>query len=63
MVTMYTTTWCGHCLRLKTVLGRENIPFREVDIEQNDVESAFAESQAGLFNCGYRGCVQPWFDV
>jgi mycoredoxin len=36
MVTMYTTTWCGHCLRLKTVLGREGIPFHEVDIERNE---------------------------
>ena len=32
-VTMYTTTWCGYCLRLKTVLKNEGIAFVEVDIE------------------------------
>lgn len=32
--TMYTTPWCGYCQRLKGQLGRENITFDEVDIEQ-----------------------------
>lgn len=35
MVTMYTTTWCGYCVRLKTSLTREGIPFTEVNIEQD----------------------------
>ncbi len=38
MVTMYTTSWCGYCRRLKAGLEREGIPFAEVDIEV--VESA-----------------------
>jgi mycoredoxin len=38
MVTMYTTSWCGYCRRLKAGLDREGIPFNEVDIEV--VESA-----------------------
>jgi mycoredoxin len=38
MVTMYTTSWCGYCRRLKAGLEREGIPFNEVDIEV--VESA-----------------------
>jgi mycoredoxin len=32
-VTMYTTTWCGYCFRLKKLMQREDIPFAEVDIE------------------------------
>ena len=32
-VTMYTTTWCGYCFRLKKLMQREGIDFAEVDIE------------------------------
>jgi mycoredoxin len=38
MVTMYTTSWCGYCRRLKAGLDREGISYNEVDIEV--VESA-----------------------
>ncbi|HET7531393.1 MAG TPA: mycoredoxin [Mycobacteriales bacterium] len=33
---MYTTRWCGYCVRLKRALEREGIEFTEVDIEQDD---------------------------
>jgi mycoredoxin len=33
MLTMYTTDWCGYCVRLKDVLEREGIAYREVNIE------------------------------
>jgi mycoredoxin len=36
MVTMYTTTWCGYCRRLKDQLDREGIAFTEVDIERDE---------------------------
>ena len=32
--TMYTTPWCGYCVRLKGQLDREGIEFDMVDIEQ-----------------------------
>ena len=32
-VTMYTTPWCGYCVRLKKLMQREGIAFSEVDIE------------------------------
>jgi mycoredoxin len=32
-VTMYTTPWCGYCVRLKKLMQREGIEFAEVDIE------------------------------
>ena len=34
MFTMYTTTWCGFCARLKAQLQREGIDYVEVDIER-----------------------------
>jgi mycoredoxin len=33
-VTMYSTTWCGYCRRLKSQMEREGIAYTEVDIEQ-----------------------------
>ena len=33
-MTMYTTTWCGYCRRLKSQLEREGIAYIEVDIER-----------------------------
>jgi len=35
-LTMYSTTWCGYCRRLKDQLGREGIAFVEVDIERDE---------------------------
>jgi mycoredoxin len=33
---MYTTTWCGYCVRLKKLLQREGIDYAEVDIEVDE---------------------------
>ncbi|QIM20245.1 mycoredoxin [Phycicoccus sp. HDW14] len=33
-VTMFSTTWCGYCRRLRSQLEREGIAFTEVDIER-----------------------------
>ena len=35
-VTMYTTSWCGYCFRLKKMMQREGIEFAEVDIEADE---------------------------
>ena len=32
-VTMFTTTWCGYCRRLKSQMDREGIGYTEVNIE------------------------------
>jgi mycoredoxin len=37
MLTMYTTTWCGHCERLKRGLQAADIGFQEVNIEEDAV--------------------------
>ncbi len=44
-VTMYTTTWCGYCVRLKKLMQREGIHYAEVDIE-TDVTAADVVMQA-----------------
>ncbi|NQU37500.1 MAG: NrdH-redoxin [Actinobacteria bacterium] len=31
-LTMYSTKWCGYCIRLKYQLKRAGIPFTEIDI-------------------------------
>ena len=35
-VTMYTTSWCGYCVRLKRVMQTEGIDFAEVNIETDE---------------------------
>ena len=35
-VTMYTTNWCGYCMRLKKLMQREGIEFAEVNIEEDE---------------------------
>jgi mycoredoxin len=45
--TMYTTPWCGYCQRLKGQLGREDITFDEVDIEQVPEAAQIVENVNG----------------
>lgn len=42
--TMYTTSWCGYCRRLKSQLDREGIEFDIVDIEQQPEAAEIVES-------------------
>jgi len=42
---MFTTSWCGYCVRLKKLMEREGIDFAEVDIE-NDPQAADLVMQA-----------------
>ena len=46
-VTMYSTTWCGYCRRLKTLLAREGIGYTEVDIEQDEESAEFVMNLNG----------------
>ncbi len=46
-VTMYTTTWCGYCFRLKKLMQREGIEFAEVDIETDDSAAELVMSANG----------------
>ncbi|MGF1429979.1 mycoredoxin [Kitasatospora sp. LaBMicrA B282] len=42
-VTMYSTTWCGYCNRLKSQLDREGIGYQEINIEQDAAAATFVE--------------------
>ena len=44
-VTMYTTSWCGYCVRLKKLMQREGITYAEVNIE-TDAQAADVVMQA-----------------
>jgi len=42
-LTMYTTSWCGYCVRLKGQLDRAGVSFDEVNIEQHPDAAATVE--------------------
>jgi len=46
-LTMYTTTWCGYCRRLKSQLDSAGIGYDEVDVERVPEAAAFVESVNG----------------
>ena len=43
-LTLYTTTWCPFCTRLKKLLDEKEIGYVEVDVEENAEAAAFVES-------------------
>ncbi|MEO3922973.1 mycoredoxin [Micromonosporaceae bacterium B7E4] len=47
MLTMYSTSWCGYCHRLKSQLDREGIGYTVVDIEQDLAAAEFVMSVNG----------------
>ena len=47
MLTMYSTTWCGYCRRLKTQLDREGIGYQEINIEEDPLAAEFVMSVNG----------------
>jgi len=46
-LTVYTTSWCGFCHRLVTVLKSNGISFDQVDIEQDPAAAEFVGSVNG----------------
>jgi mycoredoxin len=48
-LTMYTTTWCAYCKRLKRQLAAEGIEIAEVDIEQDPAAAEYVMSVNGGF--------------
>jgi mycoredoxin len=47
VLTMYSTSWCGYCHRLKSQLDREGIAYRVVDIEREPAAADFVMSVNG----------------
>jgi mycoredoxin len=46
-LTMYSTTWCGYCRRLKLQLDQAGIAYEEIDIERDPKAAKFVESVNG----------------
>lgn len=46
-VTMYSTTWCGYCRRLKTQFDESGISYEVVDIDQDPAAAEFVGSVNG----------------
>ena len=47
MLTMYSTSWCGYCHRLKSQLDREGIAYDVVDIEQDEAAAEYVQTVNG----------------
>lgn len=47
MLTMYSTSWCGYCHRLKSQFDREGISYQVVDIEQDPKAAEYVMSVNG----------------
>jgi mycoredoxin len=43
-LTMYTTPWCGYCIRLKRQMTAAGIVFDEVDIEEEPTAADLVEA-------------------
>ena len=46
-LTMYSTTWCGYCKRLKVALKAKGIGYTEIDIEDEPDAAKFVQSVNG----------------
>lgn len=46
-LTMYSTTWCGYCRRLRSQLDREGIEYSVIDIDRVPGAAEFVMSVNG----------------
>jgi mycoredoxin len=46
-LTMYTTSWCGYCVRLKRGMQASGFTFTEVNIENDPTAAKFVSSVNG----------------
>jgi mycoredoxin len=44
-IVMYSTAWCPDCRRAKFFMKRKNIPFLEVDVNEDKTAEAFVKEQ------------------
>jgi mycoredoxin len=47
MLTMYSTSWCGYCHRLKSQLDRDGIAYEVIDIERDPEAADYVMSVNG----------------
>jgi mycoredoxin len=46
-ITMFSTSWCGYCRRLKTQLDRAGVAYTEVNIEETPGTAELVEKVNG----------------
>ncbi|GAB3522572.1 mycoredoxin [Arthrobacter monumenti] len=46
-ITMFSTTWCGYCRRLKSQLDAKGIGYQEINIEEVEGTAALVETLNG----------------
>lgn len=46
-VTVYSTSWCSYCRRLKSQMDREGIAYDEINIEEDPESAKFVETANG----------------
>jgi len=46
-ITMFTTTWCGYCSRLKSQLKKAGVGYREINVEEVEGTSELVMSLNG----------------
>ncbi|GAA2242713.1 mycoredoxin [Herbiconiux moechotypicola] len=46
-ITMFSTSWCGYCARLKSALTAQGIAYTEVNIEEVEGTAQLVESVNG----------------
>ena len=47
MLTVYSTTWCGYCVRLKSQMKRAGLEFDEINIEDDEAAAKYVEGVNG----------------
>lgn len=48
-VRIYTTNYCGYCVRAKDFLSKKGVPYQEIDVTGNDeLRSRLVEMSGGL---------------
>lgn len=46
-ITMFSTSWCGYCVRLKSQLDKAGVPYNDINIENVPGTAAIVERVNG----------------
>jgi glutaredoxin 3 len=47
-VKVYTTTFCGYCVRAKALLKKRDVPFQEIDVTKDDETRTWLTKVTGM---------------
>ena len=50
-ITMYSTTWCGYCRRLKSQLDKAGVAYSEVNIEESPEAAEYVQAYIAPLAC------------